>query len=97
MTAGRCCVAREGVSVRFAEYAKLGFRPQSFSNRCGSIRCSLSPPSDGVELILKQELSRPPSGGVVGTLRPVFGEAKIFGETQRRAAMGREHSPTPVS
>lgn len=89
MTAGRCCVAREGTSVRFAEYAKLGFHPQSFSTRCGSIRYSLAPPFDGIELILKQELSRPPRGGVVGTVWTVFGEAKTFGEAHRRAAMGR--------
>lgn len=86
MTAGRCCVAREGTSVRFAEYAKLGFYPQSFSTRCGSIRYSPAPPFDGIELILKQELSRP-ARGVVETVRTVFGEAEKFGEAHRRAVM----------
>lgn len=62
MAAGRCCVARKGVSVRFAEYAKLGFHPQSFSTRCGSIRYSLAPPFDGIELILKQECQGPRGG-----------------------------------
>ncbi len=88
MTAGRCCVAREGTSVRFAEYAKLGFHPQSFSTRCRSIRYSLAPPFDGIERILKQELSRL-ARGMVETVRTVFGEAETFGEAHLRAAMDR--------